>query len=452
MKKQLFTVFVSVLMSMLSLSAQNYNVTFTVDLGSSLTPSASGVHIAGDFQVAAGFPGDWDPSTVLLNNVNGTYKYSVTVQIPAGTYNYKFVNGDAWGGGNEESIPSECNVSGNRSAVVSSDTTLAFCYGSCLAECPTVVNYYSLTLNVDMRYNCKFNTEGTDSVDFAGPYNGWSGGDYLTDVDGDGIYSITLDSVPEGEFTYKARIIKNLSPDWESGQNKTIMITKDTVAQVRCFGADSYGECSAIPAPGDITFRVDLTEEVPAANIYLIGDFTNPAWQGGAIEMDPVSGNPGVYETTVEAICPGKIAFKFVNGDVNTPANEESITDTTCTADNGIGGKNRVFVRPNSEPQLIYYKYNTCTEIEVNLGLKAPVSALPELIPNPAQHSALLVFKESGETYTVNLVNLVGKNVQTINRIRGSYTIERGNLPSGIYFVSVINSKGEKSVQKLIFN
>lgn len=449
--KKLLPAFVGCfLLWLLPAGAQNYNVTFTVDLGTAVTPHANGVHIAGDFQSEAGFPNDWEPGTTALTNVQGTNKYTVTVQIPAGTYNYKFVNGDNWGNGMEESIPSECASGGNRTLEVSGDVTAAFCYGSCLNECPASITYHTLTLNIDMRYNCKFNTDGSDSVDFAGPYNNWAGGDYLSDIDGDGIFSIELDSVPEGEFQYKARIIKNLSPDWESGSNKTIMVNSDTVAATRCFGADVAGQCSPIPAPGDVTFRVDLTEEVPAANIYLIGDFTNPPWQGGAIELSPVSGSPGVYEATVEDICPGTIAFKFVNGDVNTPANEEAITDSTCSADNGVGGRNRVFTRPSADPQLIYYKYNTCTDLTV--GMVDFQTEQARMIPNPASNGTQLIFSNSTDIYTVSLFNLVGKKHFEKSGVSGNLTIERGTLNAGIYFVQITNAKGQKSVQKLIFN
>lgn len=82
--------------------AQNYNVTLQVDLGSA-TPNANGVHVAGSFQNPA-----WTPGATSLTQVGTSSVYAVTLQIPAGNYEYKFLNGNAWG--DDESAPNECNV------------------------------------------------------------------------------------------------------------------------------------------------------------------------------------------------------------------------------------------------------------------------------------------------------------------------------------------------------
>ena len=88
---------------------QNRSVTFQVDLGST-SPSANGVHIAGDFQSAAGATGNWKPDETTLTQVGTSTIYSVTVSIPDGRYEYKMLNGDNWP--DEETIPSESQVGG----------------------------------------------------------------------------------------------------------------------------------------------------------------------------------------------------------------------------------------------------------------------------------------------------------------------------------------------------
>ena len=72
------------------------NVTFQVDMNQQ-TVSADGVHCAGNWQAAAGFPGDWDPSTAELLDPDMDGVYELTVQLAAGSYEYKFINGNAWG-------------------------------------------------------------------------------------------------------------------------------------------------------------------------------------------------------------------------------------------------------------------------------------------------------------------------------------------------------------------
>ena len=70
--------------------SQNRNVTFQVDM-TGQTVSANGVHIAGDFQSAAGAPGNWDPAATALTQVGTTNIYEVQVSIPDGIYQFKFI-------------------------------------------------------------------------------------------------------------------------------------------------------------------------------------------------------------------------------------------------------------------------------------------------------------------------------------------------------------------------
>ena len=116
MRKSIFGFLLTVCTPFLSW-AQNYNVTFRVDMNQQSSVSTNGVHVAGDFQAAAGFPGDWNPATTALNDADQDGIYEVTVQIPAGSYQYKFINGNAWG--QDELAPAACAVSGtNRGLIV----------------------------------------------------------------------------------------------------------------------------------------------------------------------------------------------------------------------------------------------------------------------------------------------------------------------------------------------
>ncbi len=70
-------------------------VKFSVNM-TGQTINATGVHVSGDFQVSAGFVGDWDAgATVMTRETADTNLYTVIVDIPAfRKYEYKFVNGD----------------------------------------------------------------------------------------------------------------------------------------------------------------------------------------------------------------------------------------------------------------------------------------------------------------------------------------------------------------------
>ena len=360
---------------------------FTVDLtGSTISPL--GVSCAGDWQAFTGAT-NWTPGDNKLYDVisnDGLDNFTGIYYVPAGTYQFKFINGVSWT--EAEAVPTACQVGGgndNRQVVVSAPTTVKYCFSSCSDMC-VPVSTYSLTLNVDMNFNCNFDVNSTDSVDIAGPYNGWAGGTYLTDGDNDGVYSITID-VPSGEFTYKARIIRNLSPTWEDGANKTVQVDANTIAPTRCFGSDVTGSCAPIPAPATITFRVDMTNETPAATIFVKGSFTNPAWDGGSIALVSTPGNPGVYETTVADVCPGTLRFKFVNGP-DMVANEELYPniagDTVCLSRNPFNNWERIFVRTNADAQTLQFVYDLCTELTIGMNDVKPL--VVNMFPNPADN------------------------------------------------------------------
>jgi hypothetical protein len=304
-----------------------------------------------------------------------------------------------------------------------------------------------------MRYNCGFDVNSNDSVDVAGTFNNYQGGPayLLSDADNDGIYSITL-PLDAGEFQYKARIIRNanFSGGWEGGSNTVVLLQSDSSLAARCFGLPS-GECSPIPPPSNITFRVDMTDETPAATIYVMGDFTTPPYQGGAIPMTLVGA--GIYEATVNGICPGKINYKYVNGPTNINTNEESFPDSTdrdCVEPNGIGGFNRFYIRTSADPVTLSYKFNTCLGGSSS-GLNDLTLAKAEVFPNPAQNTLNIRFADAS-SYKVDVLDLTGRVTNTISNARNSVVLQRGDLANGIYLVRLTSDNGTNEIVKVQFN
>jgi hypothetical protein len=85
-------------------------VKFSVNMkGQEIRPA--GIHISGDFQTLAGFPGgDWNSATAKLTpREDFPYIYEITVNIPAfRKYEYKFVNGELFY--EVEFVPEESRV------------------------------------------------------------------------------------------------------------------------------------------------------------------------------------------------------------------------------------------------------------------------------------------------------------------------------------------------------
>ncbi len=80
------------------------NVTLNVDMNAVTTISPDGVHVAGSFQ-------NWDPAGTEMTDDDGDGIYSVTVEMEINsTIQFKFLNGNAWGDGIQETVPEDCGV------------------------------------------------------------------------------------------------------------------------------------------------------------------------------------------------------------------------------------------------------------------------------------------------------------------------------------------------------
>ena len=104
--------------------ACTYDVTLRVNMANEMV-SENGVHVAGEFQ-------GWDPAATPASNA-AYGVYSVTVSLPNGVHEYKFINGNEWG--QDEVISGDCAASGttNRFVTVAGGAVVTGtpCFGSC---------------------------------------------------------------------------------------------------------------------------------------------------------------------------------------------------------------------------------------------------------------------------------------------------------------------------------
>ena len=179
------------------LQGQNVSVTFRVDMNAE-TVSASGVHIAGNFQSVAGLGDNWNPGSTVVPDVNGDKIYEITVSIPPGTYEYKFINGNAWG--MDENPPAECSITGNHNREVTvSDTDLvlpAVPFNGCIVKLHLAINMTGQAIS----------PEGVhvmgDFQQAAGLSQNWDPASIaLKDQNKDGTYEVEL-TIPFGDYQY----------------------------------------------------------------------------------------------------------------------------------------------------------------------------------------------------------------------------------------------------------
>lgn len=439
--------------------AQNFNVTFQVDMNTQTTVDDT-VSVAGNFQVAAGYASDWTPGITRLTDTNMDGVYDLTVQLPAGSYEYKFINGAAWG--LDESVPGACQVNGNRGITVSGDTTIpVVCFAMC-TTCPQNVDTVEVTFQVEMRY---LTVQPTVSIagDFQSEVPGMGWGDWtpgvtvLTDPNQDSIYTLTV-MLPEGTYAYK--YINGTA--WGQDESVPAACAVNNNREINVVGpgpmtipAHCFASCSACVAPLpaiNVTFRVNMTNEiVNSGGVFVAGSFQNPAWVKDTLQM--TDGNSdGVYEFT-ESIIPNEYQFKYYNGPNGDPDGETyNFLAGGCGVSNGIGGYNRLLDITGrlTDTILPVWYFNTCDAVAA--GISNETETLFSVYPNPFSNTTILELKRWERTaYDLRLVNLTGQVMMERKGLRTERVeISRAGLNAGLYFVELRDSKGNVTTQKVV--
>lgn len=465
--------------------AQTYDLTLSVDMNQQ-TVGANGVHVAGNFKDWNYDNTDdnpalqqWDPAGITLTDANADGIYDVTIQVVAGTYNFKFVNGNAWG--SDEGVPGACAVGGNREIAIS---TANASYGPlCFASCDACPAGTPDTLYVKFRVNMAnqeyifppYNVQISDSVTVAGNFqkaagypNDWTpGSSVLSDTDGDKIYELLV-RLPEGTYAYKyingvawgkdeavpgaCNVNGNRELVVSGNQNDTI--TLDAI----CFG-DCTPNCGSPLPPVNVTFRVDMSNQVTEdGGPFVAGSWQFPnAWDKSKdtlVELDPVN-CPRIFSYTIK-VRPGEQQFKFFFGNGGDAEGENSDFPTLGCGVVSFGNNRGLNLTGVTQDTILpIYVYNECTvspnciisiEDDLNNGKAFTVA------PNPFNDYAVISFSNaSGVVYNMTITNIAGQVVKTISNISGeSVEIQKADLGSGIYFLTVRNNKGEAATKKLI--
>jgi len=422
-------------------------IRFRVDM----TQEAAGVNPAGIF-VAGNFQG-WNPagSQLIDPDGNGTFEgyYSIGTATLA---QFKFINGNDWAFA--ESVPAECNVAGNRELNVVDANTVAdvICFSACgPCQAPTPVLF-----RVDMTLQ----TVNANGPHVAGSFQGWNPADansLMTDPDGDNIYEVTLLLQP-GTYQYKfvngdewADGNESLPADCNVGGNREVIIAADPVVEHFCYN-QCGAECVVDPAAADITFRVNMFSTAPdAAGVWMIGGFTNPAWQAGAVQMTD-DNLDGVYECTVNIGGSADIQYKFMNGDVNLPTNEEGTGIINCGIANGVGGYNRLHTRTGLAEVLNTVCFDSCADCIISVQEAMALTVL-NAYPVPANEFVTLSFGQvKSAPITVRVMNNLGQVVSTqyMGNLPTGNNQVRVNLEgvaSGIYAIELSNGTEKTAVQ-----
>lgn len=434
-------------------------VRFRVDMTTQPAVNPVGVHVAGSFQNPDGDAGDWNPAGSPLQDWDGNGIWEGVYPVGQMTsFEYKFINGNDWLNPNENVSGSCSPGNGNRLAELTENNTPlpVFCWNSC-DPCvqPTMVTFKVGMVN---------ETVSPNGIHIAGDFQGWSPGDpagEMLDTDGDMVYEVTLPVAP-GTINFKFvngnawdganNSNESLPAGCNVNGNRQLVIEGTEMIAQYCYNQCS-AECVPNPDPAPITFRVNLSDAQGnsiASNdgVFLIGNFTNPQWQGGAIQMTNTGGN--IYEATATVSGAAQFQYKFVNGLVSNAANEEGAGIEECGVANGIGGFNRVYDRTGEAETMPVVCFNACVDCVVSVNETSFLNSLT-VFPNPTD--ALLNVKlatANAQNIQVQLINSMGQVVLSKNAgtISGERTIELevAGLATGIYSLVISNGADIQSV------
>jgi len=404
--------------------------------------SPLGVHVNGSFV-------NWT-TFVPLQDWDGNNIWETTIATAtADPIQYKFINGNDWNTPELiENVGAPCGDGQNRLLTITDLNTVlpVFCWNSCDA-CTQPV---AITFSVDMNASCLDTSPG---VNLMGTATDWSNGSPMSDDDGDGIWTITL-NLSAGAYEYKFRVGAG---GWEGIGNRQLTVVSDTPEVLPSVCYNSAEPCGAVVAPGDVTFEVRPGAIQMAAGqvMWVMGDFTQPNWQDGALQMTDTDGD-GTWSVTVPQVCISSLFYKFR---VGTPAGADFTEETAdfteiggCGVNNGTFTDNRQLVRADGNPVSVCWTFDTCeacAPVSVN---ESAAAANVRVFPVPADDQLNVQFEATvAQRMNVRMVNSLGQVVveENLGVVFGQKTVTMNTaaLASGIYALTIISG-----AQTQVFN
>jgi hypothetical protein len=319
----------------------------------------------------------------------------------------------------------------------------------------------------------EFIIEGPGSmVSVAGNFQGDAGfaGDWspglteLTDPDGDSIFTTTVTIVTAnavgGVYTFAYKFLngdtwgtdEGVPAACNVGGNRQGVISGDTVFPVVCFRF-CESTCPPVLDPIEVTFRVDLEDEIPAGTgVHLTGNFQNPAWTKDVDQMTPIGDN--VYEFK-RSMRPGEYQYKFVNGNTDQEEEDGDFIAGGCGVDNGIGGSNRLLDISGMEVDTVLpiFIYNSCdiSDKVISVSEIGNVAAAYKVYPNPMSDFTYFEILNPSGTYQLSIFDITGKMVYNNENIVNPITkIDKNNLNRGMYILQIRQDGAVKATAKLM--
>ncbi len=343
----------------------------TVDLNGNGIPGEfedigpEGVHLAGNFaQNGAGYA-QWDPSALKCTRQNQNI-FSILLQLPIGEYQYKFVNGNAWG--LEEPSTANCFVSGNRVINFSGNllSLPVVCFGGCSSCIPDT--------HVTFRLNMSNEVVSPNGVHIAGSFQNWNPGDPEWEMYpvGGGIFELVKD-IPPGYYEFKYVNGNDWSGVDNDNENVPLLcnvngnrpLTVEGVVETvqYCYNQCSFS-CNDNPGDAQLTFQVNMNEylqtNVLNEFVWVISSGLTANNGVDTLQMQDGDGD-GIYTLTTMMQGSSAVYYRFALGtNTNNLSWIENEGLSSCGVYDIVQGYFRYFIRNGVNEEVPVVCLNRC--------------------------------------------------------------------------------------------
>jgi len=436
-------------------------ITFYVDM--EITgANSSGVYLVGGSSYLQG------PTGIAMSDDDGDQIWEVTVELPPGSYTFKFRNGycDSWNSCPQnfwEDFEGECGVGewGDRMVSVQDESFSygPYCFDFCQqGECQPDVP-------IDVQWQVQLEGDQLEEALSCGMniYGNFNGFDYFVnpyemDYQGNGIFTLDETFTSGEELLYKYAICSGVNATTESNEgvggcgtafggecgttnanwrHQSVPYTPTT------FDLDYFDQC---PGYARVSFNVDMNNQAVSGAGVCIAGGTMPGGPEGT-QMCDLDGD-GIYTTILPFPYDSHQTYKFVNGCGDTWENEgfELVPDA-CSE----GEWNDRYVDVYEDNQYVGHVFGVCEDILDNDYMSPSNYSLNEIYPNPFNPSTEINFSnEFFGIISIKVYDLQGKLVSVLSDKYfqpGKHSIvwDAQNFSSGSYIIRMQSSNFESS-------
>lgn len=286
---------------------------------------------------------------------------------------------------------------------------------------------------------------------------GTPGDNRLSDIDNDGIYTITLTRDKGfsshytflngncGDWSCKEKIGGLPCSDPDNFDDRFLPpVMSDTIIKA-CFNTcDNDGNCTFITDSVDITFELNANEiDVDPGGLFLAGG-SGFGVAGDHPMIDPE--DDGIYTITVKRFKGFSSYYTFLNGNCGDWSCKENIEGQSCAYPNAFNDR---FIPSVMNDTIIKTCFAKCTddgscETASLLNLSYTNSLFTV---SPTFVTDFIKIKYTNQTIAnhknVRIFNLSGKEITAFVSINeASSKINASHFPSGIYFLTVLTHSG----------